>query len=200
MCSSDLDAVSPQNGGRNDADKREPFALKPEITEKEVRRVIKIQDKWTKELMRTEGVIGTATGVNIDGDLVIRIYTSRLGIGKNVPKVIEGIPVQAKVVGRFRPMYQEPQDKRGRAGSLGPSGTSGLLGGLRPIPDRPNVEDPQQFFERPVPIGVSGIVTLPFCATGTIGCRLKAADGSLFALSNNHVFAEIGRASCRERV
>ncbi|MBT4868023.1 MAG: hypothetical protein HON53_23215 [Planctomycetaceae bacterium] len=178
-----------KNGDGKNADKKEPFALKPEITQKEVERVMGIQDRWTKKLMETKGVIGTATGVTLDGDLVIRVYTSRLGIDKDVPKVIEGIPVQAKVVGRFRAKYQPPQDKRGRAGSAGPRGTRGVLGALPPIPDPP-VENPQRFFRRPVPIGVSGIVVLPFCATGTIGCRLKAADGTLYALSNNHVFAD----------
>jgi hypothetical protein len=187
----DEDGASSNASDGKNADKREPFALKPEITEKEVQRVVAIQDKWTKELMQTKGVIGTATAVNMDGDLVIRIYTTRLGISKDVPKVIEGIPVQAKVVGRFRSRYQQPQDKRGRAGSL-PRGSRGsfLPGGLLPIPDPPAVEDPQQRFPRPIPIGVSAApLVAPTCFSGTIGCRLKAADGSLFALSNNHVFA-----------
>ena len=180
---------SQENGDGKNADKREPFTLKPEITQKEVQRVIGIQDKWTKKLMETKGVIGTATGLTLDGDIVIRVYTSRLGIDKDLPKNIEGIPVQAKVVGRFRASFPPPQDKRGRAGSLGPRGTRGVRGALLPIPEPP-VESPQKFFPRPVPIGVSGIVDLPFCATGTIGRRLKAADGTLYALSNNHVFAD----------
>ena len=192
----DEGAGTQKNGDGKNADKKEPFALKPEITQKEVQRVMEIQDKWTKKLMETKGVIGTATGVNFDGDLVIRIYTSRLGIDNNVPKKIEGIPVQAKVVGRFRPMYQPPQDKRGRAGSPGPRG---ILGGQPPIP-RPPVENPQKFFPRPVPIGISGIVVAPFCATGTIGCRLKAADGSLFAMSNNHVFANENSAAIGDAI
>jgi hypothetical protein len=196
--SDDEDPAPSKNGDGNNANKREPFALKPEITDKEVKRVMAIQDKWTKELLKTEGVIGTATGVNIDGDLVIRIYTSRYGIDKDVPKVIQGIPVQAKVVGRFRRMFQPPQDKRGRAGSLGPRGTRGILGGQPPISDQPAVDDPQQRFSRPVPIGISAFnITLPPgvpCDAGTIGCRLKGADGTLYALSNNHVFANDNNA------
>lgn len=174
---------------------REPFELKPEITDREVERVTTIQDKWTPELLKTEGVIGTATAVNEHGDLVIRVYTSRLGIDENLPQNIEGIPVSAKVVGRFRPMYQPPQDKRGRAGEPNARPLRDPVTGLLPMPEPPDVDDPKRRFDRPVPIGVSGInSTLNGCATGTIGCRLVGADGKLFALSNNHVFADSNTA------
>jgi hypothetical protein len=47
------------------------------------------------------------------------------------------------------------------------------------------------YFPRPVPIGVSGFnLTFNGCAAGTIGCRLVGEDGTLYALSNNHVFAD----------
>lgn len=42
---------------------------------------------------------------------------------------------------------------------------------------------------RATPIGVSAFVKANICATGTLGCRLRDADGNIYALSNNHVFA-----------
>ncbi len=45
-------------------------------------------------------------------------------------------------------------------------------------------------FNRPVPIGVSAFnIDDPVCAAGTLGCRCVDANGTLYALSNNHVFA-----------
>ncbi len=45
-------------------------------------------------------------------------------------------------------------------------------------------------FTRPVPIGVSSFnVDDPVCAAGTLGCRCVDANGTLYALSNNHVWA-----------
>lgn len=167
---------------------REPFTLKPNIDDEELKRVIALQDKSTPELIKKSGVIGTATGVNVDGDLVIRVYTSRLGIDKDLPESLGGIAIEPKVVGRFRTSFQAPQDKRGRAGF---PGQPSIGGGFLATPEVPEVEDPQKFFPRPVPIGVSGFnLTFNGCAAGTIGCRLIGEDGTLYALSNNHVFAD----------
>lgn len=48
--------------------------------------------------------------------------------------------------------------------------------------------DPTARFPRPVPIGVS--TGHPAITAGTIGCRVKDAQGNYYALSNNHVFAK----------
>lgn len=47
--------------------------------------------------------------------------------------------------------------------------------------------DPTARFPRPVPIGVS--TGHPAITAGTIGARVRNAAGSVFALSNNHVYA-----------
>ncbi len=47
--------------------------------------------------------------------------------------------------------------------------------------------DPTSRFPRPVPIGVS--TGHPAITAGTIGARVRNATGSVFALSNNHVYA-----------
>ncbi|MFC1765076.1 PKD domain-containing protein [Planctomycetota bacterium] len=58
--------------------------------------------------------------------------------------------------------------------------------------------DPTAKFDRPVPIGVS---TGHFNITaGTIGCRVKDNAGNVFALSNNHVYADEGSAAIGHNV
>jgi len=47
--------------------------------------------------------------------------------------------------------------------------------------------DPRDWFERPVPIGVSS--GHPDITAGTIGARVKDSLGNVYALSNNHVYA-----------
>lgn len=48
-------------------------------------------------------------------------------------------------------------------------------------------EDPTKWFPRPVPIGVS--TGHPKITAGTIGCRVVDQKGNVYALSNNHVYA-----------
>lgn len=51
---------------------------------------------------------------------------------------------------------------------------------------------------RPVPIGVS--TGHPDITAGTIGCRVKDASGYVYALSNNHVYADENRAQMGDSV
>ena len=58
--------------------------------------------------------------------------------------------------------------------------------------------DPTARFPRPVPIGVS--TGHPDITAGTIGCRVKDAFGNVFALSNNHVYANSNDANIGDNV
>jgi len=58
--------------------------------------------------------------------------------------------------------------------------------------------DPTDRFDRPVPIGVS--TGHPDITAGTIGCRLRDISGNIFALSNNHVYANENLASIGDNV
>ena len=58
--------------------------------------------------------------------------------------------------------------------------------------------DPTVRFIRPVPIGVS--TGHPDITAGTIGCRVKDAIGNVYALSNNHVYANQNDASLGDEV
>lgn len=53
--------------------------------------------------------------------------------------------------------------------------------------------DPTAYFARPVPIGVS--TGHPDITAGTIGCRVKDDLGNVYALSNNHVYANSNDAN-----
>lgn len=58
--------------------------------------------------------------------------------------------------------------------------------------------DPKARFDRPVPIGVS--TGHPNITAGTIGCRVKDGSGNVYALSNNHVYANQNGASYGDNV
>ena len=53
-------------------------------------------------------------------------------------------------------------------------------------------------FDRPVPTGVS--TGHPDITAGTIACRVKDAEGNVYALSNNHVYADVNNASIGDNV
>lgn len=54
-------------------------------------------------------------------------------------------------------------------------------------------ENPTARFSRPVPIGVS--TGHPDMTAGTIGARVRDLEGNVYALSNNHVYANMNAAS-----
>jgi hypothetical protein len=58
--------------------------------------------------------------------------------------------------------------------------------------------DPTAKFSRPVPIGVS--TGHPDITAGTIGARVKDSNGRVFALSNNHVYANQNEANPGDNV
>ena len=120
--------------------------LKP--TPENVEAVSKIQDRWTRDFLKKEGVYGTATGLNSKGELVVRVYVERAGIRKNLPKTIDGIPVVTRTTGRIR-LMEEPTDRRGQAGDPNED-----LFNPDPDAEEEEIDDVQQRFDRPVPIGV----------------------------------------------
>jgi hypothetical protein len=58
--------------------------------------------------------------------------------------------------------------------------------------------DPTARFDRPVPIGIS--TGHPDITAGTIGARVKDGSGRVFALSNNHVYANQNEANPGDNV
>jgi len=118
-----------------------------------VAAVARVQVQHTPAMMRVPGVFGTATGLDRNGELVIRVFIEATTDVRSIPRNLGGIPVEVEVTESFRARQADPTVK----------------------------------FEPPIPIGVS--TGHPEITAGTIGCRVKDAQGRTFALSNNHVFA-----------
>src|SRR5262245_45448705 len=58
-----------------------------------VQAAIRVQDRQTPGLLRVAGVVGTATGLDEAGRVVIKVYTeSRLAPGR-IPVSLDGVPV-----------------------------------------------------------------------------------------------------------
>ena len=121
-----------------------------------------------------EGVVGTAVGVDARGELVVKVYLSRPSAAL-LPAAVDGVPLVLEVTGPFV-----------------------ALGDL-PIPaaEDDGPVDPKKSFPRPVPIGVS--TGHPDVSAGTLGARVT--DGRrVFALSNNHVYANRNQAREGDRL
>jgi hypothetical protein len=126
-----------------------------------VDKALKAQRGVRKELLAKAGVIGVGTCLEEDGTVVIKVMVN--GIDKpQLPKAVNGVKVISEVIGEWRPMQLIPP----------PAGPARR----RRLP-------------RPVPIGVSAFpYDADICASGTLGCRMRGANGQFYALSNNHVF------------
>ncbi|GIW73235.1 MAG: hypothetical protein KatS3mg102_2777 [Planctomycetota bacterium] len=132
--------------------------------------VIAVQQRHTPRLMAQPEVIGTAVGLDASGQIGVVVYARAL-LGAELPAYLEGVPV---IVWQRDDIY-----------ALGRAGT-------RLAKARAESTDPTQRCDRPVPIGVS--TGHPDITAGTIGARVT--DGTrVFALSNNHVYADENRAS-----
>ena len=133
--------------------------------ETDLGHAIAVQEAHTDRLMAIDGVIGTAVGAGSGGGHVILALMTAQGV-KGIHGAVDGVIVRPLVTGVVSSFKGKP----------------GGGGGI----------DPTARFDRPVPIGVSTeheIVT-----AGTIGARVT--DGTdLYALSNNHVYANSNAAS-----
>jgi hypothetical protein len=65
-----------------------------------VQEVMTIQDQFMPVLLRIPGALATATGVNAAGELPVKVYTEWPAVA-GVPPMLQGIPVDVEVSGRF---------------------------------------------------------------------------------------------------
>jgi hypothetical protein len=131
-------------------------------------RVKEVQERHTEELMAKEGVVGTAIGEGQGAQPIVLVLVEH-GAVAGIPGQLEGVPVRPLVTGKI-----EALQKGGKPGVD--------LSALTPSSRWP----------RPVPIGVS--TGHPAITAGTIGCRVKDGSGNVYALSNNHVYANQNNA------
>ena len=131
-----------------------------------LQRAVQVQERHTARLMALPEVVGTAIGLDAQGQPAVQVLTARGGVA-GIPAHLEGVPVEVEVTGVFFAIPGPPARKK-------------------PKPDPDPGVDPTSRFPSPVPVGVS-VGNEFHCSAGTIGCRLT--DGQqLFALSNVHVF------------
>lgn len=137
----------------------------------QLRAAIRAQERHTDSLMLDPNVVGTAVGVGAHGHGAVKIFVKDARKG-GLPGVLDGIPVEVEETGEIVALREKPVE-------------------AEPLLARTDR------WPRPVPIGVS--TGHPDITAGTIGCRVT--DGtSVYALSNNHVYANANQASPGDNV
>ncbi|HUU45566.1 MAG TPA: hypothetical protein VM118_07495 [Acidobacteriota bacterium] len=63
-------------------------------------QVMAVQDAHTGSLMSIDGVVGTGTGLNEDGNLVVKVFTARAGVS-GIPSSLDNVPVEIMHTGPF---------------------------------------------------------------------------------------------------
>jgi len=139
------------------------------------------QGKHTGRLMRDRDLVGTAVGRLNDGRPEVTVFARNAGAAARVPKALDGVPVTVEVTGEITALpataKASPHAKPGRRGSTSVSPTA---------------------YARPAYVGMSTGNALE-CAAGTIGAKISK-NGTIYALSNNHVFARENAASLGETI
>lgn len=132
------------------------------------------QDLLNQDLLSQPGVAGTAIAFGPGGQPVVKVFLTSADILETgalaLPATFEGHAVVTEVTGPFS--------------ALEPAASS-------------DITDPRRTFPRPVPIGVStGQIDV---TAGTIGARVVSGS-DVFALSNNHVYANRNQAKVGDNV
>jgi len=131
-----------------------------------VRTVMSAQQEVTADWMQTPGVLGTAVGLNADGNPVLVVYVDRdeanAGeVARSFPAQSHGVGVRVELTDKFRAMAGGPN--KGHTTKQTP----------------------------PIQLGTSGGWTYDlangFCCGGTLG-MLVNISGAQYILSNYHVF------------
>jgi len=141
-------------------------------------RAIEVKERHAEALLEVPGVVGVGVGHNGDSSPAVVIFTETPGV-RGLPTFLEGVPVAVRVSGKF---FNQPKpDKPGKP----------------PKPPEEPELSPKDRWPWPVPIGVS--TGHPNITAGTIGARVT--DGiNVYALSNNHVYADENEANIGDNV
>lgn len=137
------------------------------------------------DLILIDGVIGHGITVDNNGDAAIVVFTVRPMV-RGIPKKLDGVAVTVRFSGQFY--------------ALAPPTCGGPPSSRPPecFDDPEPSVDPTARFDRPVPIGVS--TGHPLITAGTIGARVLDANNNVYALSNNHVFANSNDAQAGDAI
>ncbi len=154
------------------------FAAPPPDGPPGLQRAIEVKERHAEALLGVSGVVGAAVGHNGDSSPAIIIFTDTPGV-RGLPTSLEGVPVIVQVSGKF---FAQPK----------PPGKG------KPPKDEEPALTPRDRWPRPVPIGVS--TGHPDITAGTIGARVVDGLGNVYALSNNHVYANENMANIGDKV
>ena len=158
-----------------------PAFAQPRFDPPGLERAIEAQELHTDALLANPGVVGTAVGHGAESRAAVFVFTVEPGV-VGIPTELDGVPVVAHVTGEIIALKHE-------CGHKGPPCES--------EPDPDNNLTPADRWPRPVPIGVS--TGHPDITAGTIGVRVT--DGIyVYALSNNHVYADQNNATIGDKV
>lgn len=128
-----------------------------------IRSVFEVQNRHTADLLASDNVVGTATGLDENGEPIILIYTIEAASKGALPSELDGIRVRHEVTGRFVAMKGKP-------------GGGGV--------------DPKAKQTPPVQMGTSGgwrhDLANGYCCAGTLGSLVQIGN-SKYVLSNYHV-------------
>ena len=146
-----------------------------------------VQEHHNQDLLSIPGVAGTAVAIGPNGQPVLKVYLARAGV-LGLPASLDGHSLVTEVTGAFRALGDMPALAEVGEEGGGPGGALAAAG---------DGTDPRQSFPRPVPIGVStGQVDV---TAGTIAARVVSGS-DVFALSNNHVYANKNAAKLGDHI
>lgn len=152
-------AALPGQAAEGPHDEMMPMALN--IDHPGIARVMAIQDRHTPSIMSRPDVVGTATGVDENGHVVITVFTKQPVSAGVLPSELDGVPVVEYVSGVIRAM---------KGGGGGVSHTA--------------IQTP------PIQLGTSGgwryDLANGFCCGGTLGSLVQSGS-TQYILSNYHV-------------
>lgn len=134
---------------------------------------IAVQEQHNPDLLAMPGVAGTAVGFDLAGKPVVKVYLTHENVA-GIPVSLDGHALVTEVTGAFTAIGDLPRELAANEET-----------------------DPRRGFSRPVPIGVStGQVDV---TAGTIAARVTSGT-DVFALSNNHVFANRNDAKIGDHI
>lgn len=98
--------MSCEKGVKSPVEPTEPSPIQLNKAHPQIQATMVIQETHTPDLMANPEVVGTAVTLTADGKPAIMVMTKtdKLKLGKDIPEMIEGVPVVIEVTGVIRPM------------------------------------------------------------------------------------------------
>jgi len=150
-------------------------------THPQLRAVIAVQNRYSDFMMSNPEVVGVGTSLTEEGTPFIVVFAKSEKLKIDASIKIESMAKGARLKAIPTTMENVPVVVE-------------VTGEIKALHKKVN---PKDRLPRPVPIGVS--TGHPDITAGTIGCRV-IKNGNIYALSNNHVYADENKASIGDKV